>query len=88
MPIDFEDSSYYDDTNTMLRKLRRDVHKTAAAVLEAQDMGLKNDEKMAEAFNRVATALEGLTAEIRGLRADLNPSLDKTRKLPAPGTGG
>lgn len=37
-----------------------------------------------DGFNRVASALEALTKEIKGLRADLNPKLDKPAKLPAP----
>lgn len=46
----------------------------------------KNDEaqaKTADAFNRVADALQALTDEVKGLRADLSPQMDKA-KLPAP----
>lgn len=46
----------------------------------------KNDEaqaKTADAFNRVADALAALTDEVKGLRADLNPQMDKA-KLPVP----
>lgn len=49
----------------------------------------KNEEgqaKTADAFNRVADALAALTAEVKGLRADLNPQMDKA-KLPAPKKG-
>lgn len=45
----------------------------------------RKQEKIFEAFNAVTVALEKLSEEMRGLRADLNPELDKTRKLPPPG---
>ena len=42
-----------------------------------------------DAFNRVAVALEKLTGEIKALRDEQNPKLDKSKKLPAPtATGG
>jgi len=43
--------------------------------------------QMADAFNRIARALENLTAEVKGLREDLNPALDKSKKLPLPQQG-
>lgn len=46
-------------------------------------------EKLFEAFNRMTQVLENLSEEVRGLRSDLNPTLDKPKKLPAPAaTGG
>ncbi len=43
----------------------------------------------ADAFNRIAEALEALTKEVKGLREDLNPSpLDKPAKLPQPANKG
>jgi hypothetical protein len=43
-----------------------------------------NQKLMLAAFNKVAAALETLTEEIRDLRRDLNPELDKPVKLAAP----
>ncbi|TAL30307.1 MAG: hypothetical protein EPN97_12865 [Alphaproteobacteria bacterium] len=46
-----------------------------------------SDRRTAEAFNRIAAAIEGLTQEVRQLREDINPkALDKP-KLPAPERG-
>lgn len=42
-----------------------------------------NSDKMVTAFNRVADALVALTGEIREIRKEMSPSLDKS-KLPAP----
>ena len=44
--------------------------------------------QVVDGFNRVAAALEALTSEIKGLRTDLNPALDKPKKLPSPAAGG
>ena len=55
---------------------------------EKQDVALANDKAMLEAFNRIARQLKLLTSEIRGLRRDLNPQLDKPRKLPGLSMGG
>ncbi len=48
----------------------------------------KMQEKLLEAFNRMTLVLESLSEDIKGLRNDLNPTLDKPKKLPAPATGG
>ena len=49
----------------------------------------KTSYEMQDAFNRIARALETLAGEVKGLREDLKPqSLDKSKKLPAPATGG
>ncbi|HRI77246.1 MAG: hypothetical protein H3C49_06630 [Alphaproteobacteria bacterium] len=57
-----------------------------------KEQSVKNDAGTAKAFNRVADALEAMTAEIRGLREDLKPSMQKPRALraqkPARGAGG
>jgi len=47
------------------------------------EQGAKHDRETAQAFNRVAAALEKMTDEIRGLREDLTPRIDKPKKLPA-----
>ena len=84
---DFDDDHYYLDTDELLQKLRRDLHKATKEIVKAQEKGLKNDAQMIDAFNRVAKAMEGLTEEVKGLRADLNPQLDKPGRLPGPAKG-
>jgi hypothetical protein len=60
-------------TEELLQDMQRDLAKSAG-----------RQEQMLEVFNRVATALTALTEEVKGLRRDLNPELDKTKKLAAP----
>lgn len=59
-----------------------------ATVAAVKKDNAETRKQVADGFNRVAEALTALTAEIKGLRADLNPSLDKPKKLPAPPQGG
>jgi hypothetical protein len=42
---------------------------------------------MLNAFNGIANALTALAAEVKGLREDLSPQLDKPAKLGAPKGG-
>ena len=70
------------------QQIERLYKKTQQAVEEALRREVpQSDKKTADAFNRIAAALENLTEEVRALRADLNPQLDKPRKLPAPKGG-
>lgn len=74
---------YYD------RQKMENLHKKTRQVVEdaiKREIS-QSDRKTADAFNRIASALENLTEEVRALRADLNPSLDKPRKMPAPKGG-
>lgn len=50
-----------------------------------QDQSLENDKAIIEAFNNLGKQIENLAREVKGLRDDLNPSLDKKSKLPRPG---
>jgi hypothetical protein len=79
-----------------IRKTMRETGETTGQkierVLEAErdllsvaKKSLGNDERLIEAFNRMAGALEELTGEVRALRADLTPPIDKPKKLPLPG---
>ena len=69
----------YDDSREIMKRLRKlEENSTRAA-----DTG----EKMLEVFNRIAVALETLSTDVRQLRADLNPALDKPQKLPVPAAG-
>lgn len=65
------------DTITEIRDLRREFRRTQE----------DSQKQTADALNRVAEALTALTGEIKALRRDLNPELDKTKKLAAPGGG-
>ncbi len=60
-------------------------HELYNAIREAaDDAQRKTAGQMSEGFNRVAEALLSLTQEIKALREDLNPHMDKPAKLPAP----
>ncbi|MBL8713404.1 MAG: hypothetical protein JNM12_10925 [Alphaproteobacteria bacterium] len=48
------------------------------------DQSLANDKALLEIFKKVSQQLDTLTDEIRALRNDLAPSLDKPRKLGKP----
>ncbi len=52
------------------------------------DDAARRDRQMIEAMGGIASALKELTSEIKGLRADLNPALDKPVRLSAPKTQG
>jgi len=78
---DYNSDDEYADTEELLRGLRKDMRK-------ASRQSQETDKQLIEAFTRVASAIEKLTAEVRGLREDLSPQLDKPKKLPAPGQGG
>lgn len=71
-----------------LRKAVRETGEANAAKLEQlrlqNEKQLVNDERLIEAFNRVARAVEGLAHEVRELREDLTPSIDKPKRLPPP----
>lgn len=45
------------------------------------DQSLANDKALLDVFKKVSQQLETLTSEIRELRNDLSPTLDKPRKL-------
>ncbi len=78
--------TYYDkvEIKEAVTEAEQRVQKTLARMQEDMVQADGNQLKMLVAFNRVAAALEMLTGEIRELRADLNPELDKPVKLPAP----
>lgn len=71
---------------TEIDEVRHGITKTAEELEKLnkkQDQGLANDKAMIDAFNKVAKQLEALVSEIKGLREDLNPTLEKV-KLPPP----
>jgi hypothetical protein len=84
MPFDSQDF----ELMKSLRKATREAGEATAAKLEQirlqNEKQLSNDERLIEAFNRLARAVEGLADEVRELREDLTPSIDKPRRLPPP----
>lgn len=78
---DDDDYVDYDDNQVLYTALKHQIRK-------ASKKSEERDEKLAQAFTRVADALERLTQEVKGLREDLNPQLDKPAKMPAPKQGG
>ncbi len=71
---------YYDE-----QKIEDIVKKHTRAEFDA---AAKRDRQMIEMMGGIAAALKELTSEIKGLRSDLNPELDKPVKLAAPKTPG
>ena len=71
-----------------LRKAVRETGELTAAKLEQirlqNEKQLANDDRLIAAFNRMAAAVEGLAKEVRELREDLTPSIDKPKRLPPP----
>lgn len=67
---------------TTARKLD-EVVASQREILKASQKSLSNDERLLDAFNRMARAVESLAEEVRGLREDLSPPVEKP-KLPAP----
>ena len=54
------------------------------ALVKASEKSLSNDERLIEAFNRMAAAVETLASEVKQLRDDLTPAVDKPKRLPQP----
>lgn len=84
MPFDSQDF----ELMKSLRKAVREAGELTSAKLDQlrqqNDKGLANDERLIEAFNRMSRAVEGLAHEVRALREDLKPSIDKPKRLPPP----
>jgi hypothetical protein len=65
-------------------KAQKELSRNIADLAAAQK---KDHAQLLTAFNRVAAALEGIRDEIREMREEMNPKLDKVR-LPPPGGAG
>jgi len=78
--------SYYDkvDIQDTVKEAEQRVQRTLSQMQSDMAKADGNQQLMLTAFNKVAAALETLTGEIRELRRDLNPELDKPVKLAAP----
>lgn len=79
MPMDKQDF----DLVKQLRDAVRDGDEVTARLLRRMiEAHLEAQAQTAAAFNRIALALEHLTEEVKGLRADLAPQLDKPKLQP------
>lgn len=78
--------NYYDkvDIQDSIKGAEQRVQHTLSQMRSDMAKADGNQQLMLAAFNKVAAALETLTGEIRELRRDLNPELDKPVKLAAP----
>ncbi len=83
----FERASSYDDADDSLRGIRRDLRELGSMFDNAQAAQRKTDAQMLAGFNSIANALTALATEVKGLRDDLSPQLDKPAKLSAPKGG-
>ena len=77
----------YRDKRDITESVEEAQRETTQLLRESMKQSKADSKQTADAFNRVAAALEKLTGEVRLLRADMNPVLDKTKKLPLPATG-
>ncbi|MCC7036262.1 MAG: hypothetical protein IT560_03035 [Alphaproteobacteria bacterium] len=78
--------NYYDkvDITDAVADAEKRVQRTLQQMQSDMAKADGNQKLMLAAFNKVAAALETLTGEIRDLRRDLNPELDKPVRLAAP----
>ena len=78
--------SYYDkvDIQDTVKEAEQRVQRTLSQMQSDMAKADGNQQLMLAAFNKVVAALETLTGEIRELRRDLKPELDKPVKLAAP----
>ncbi|MDE1151983.1 MAG: hypothetical protein PW788_05530 [Micavibrio sp.] len=80
MSLDGQD---YEMMKSIRKAIREGDEITANLLRQMNERQLKAQQDQTAAFNRVAAALENLTTEVRALRQDMSPQLDK-QKLPAP----
>ncbi len=83
----FERVSSYDDADDSMRGIRHDIRELGSMAEAAQEAQCKRDAQMLNAFNSIANALTALASEVKGLREDLSPQLDKPAKLSTPKAG-
>jgi hypothetical protein len=84
MPFDSQDFELMKSVRKTIREAGEMTATQLDALRKQGERGLANDERMIEAFNRMASAMENLTREVRQLREDLTPAIDKPKRLPPP----
>lgn len=80
MPMDKQD---YELVKTLRDAVRNGDDVTHSLLRQLNQRQEKSDAAMVSAFNNIAKAVQSLSEEISGLRADLAPQIDKP-KLGAP----
>ncbi len=80
MPMDKQD---YEMVRAVRDAIRNGDEINANLLRQLNQRQEKSDAQMVSAFNSIAKAIETLSDEIKGLRRDLAPQLDKP-KLDAP----
>ncbi len=80
MPMDKTD---YELVKSVRDAIRSGEEMNARLLRQLNDRQEKSDAQIVSAFNNIAQAIQTLSEEISGLRADLAPQLDKP-KLGAP----
>jgi len=83
MPMDKIDIKVVRDILAAVRSGDEVTQKLLRRIGDQLEKDAENDREIARAFNRTAAALENMAAEIRGLREDLTPALQKPKKLAA-----
>ena len=78
------DSSDFKLISSLRDAVRQGDEVTANLLRKMIEKNMETQTQNAQAFNRIATALESLAKEVKGLREDLSPQLEKP-KLSAPG---
>jgi len=78
------DSSDFQLIKSLRDAVREGDAATANLLRKMIEKNMETQTQNAQAFNRIATALESLAKEVKGLREDLAPQLEKP-KLPPPG---
>lgn len=81
MPMDNTDLKLVREILAAIRSGDETTHKLLRRLGEQMERGADADRDLVRAFNRTAEALEKMTGEIRALREDLTPSLEKPKKL-------
>ncbi len=79
MPLDSQD---FELLKSIRKALRDGDEITANMMRQMMEANNKSSAQTAAAFNRVAAAMETLTEEIRGLRRDIAPDLEKKKLSP------
>ena len=79
MPLD---SSDFQLVQSIQKAIRDGDEITAKLLRQLLENNNKSSSETAAAFNRVATAMENLTEEIRALRRDIAPNVEKKKLSP------
>lgn len=86
MALDAQDFELMKSLRAATRETGADTANRLDRVIEGQrkllavtEKSLTNDDRLLDAFNRMAQAMENLASEVRQLRQDLTPPLEKPK---------